>query len=45
MSIIYCKGYLRSHGVDDKAVPDTLADADAQSALRPGQRTAWDING
>ena len=34
------KRYVRSHGVDAKAVSDMLADADAQS----GQRTVWDIN-
>ena len=40
-----CKGYVRSHGVDAKAVSDMLPDADAQLALQPGQWTAWDING
>lgn len=35
------QGYLRSHGVDRKAVPDMLADANAQPALQPGQGTEW----
>ena len=39
------KGYVRSHGVDAKAVSDMLADAKAHAALQPGQRTVWDING
>ena len=40
-----CKGYVRSHGVDAKAVSDMLADADAQPALQTGQRTVWGFNG
>ena len=39
------KSYVRSHGVDTKAVSDMLTDADAQPALQPGQRRVWDING
>ena len=31
--------------MDAKVVSDMLADADAQPALEPGQRTVWDING
>ena len=37
--------YERSHGVDANAVSDMSADTDAQPALQPGQKTAWDING
>ena len=33
------------HGVETKAVSDLLADADAQPALQPGQRTVWYISG
>ena len=29
------KGYVRSHGVDAKAVPDILADVDAQPVYQP----------
>ena len=39
------KGYVRYHRVDAKAASGMLADADAQPALQPGQKTARDING
>ena len=39
------KGEARSQGMNAKAVSDMLADAGAQPAVQPGQRTVWDING